>query len=617
MASSTCPTDPELLALILGNAVPEPVRRHVEACADCRLRADRLRAEMSAVRRVADELPDAAGPTAGLAVGDETASYPSTTESSGEGFEPTGSAEPQARPECIGRYRIVGELDHGGQADVYRAVHPTLPRDLAIKIAREPGGIDHSLLRADAELLCELDHPNLVRVFDLDVHDGRPFVAMEFVRGRNLQQVAEQAPPSPHQAAAWVAEIARALEFVHRRGVVHQDIKPGNIMLDESGRPRLIDFGMARWRHAWSGRRTGPSGGTLAFMAPEQARGEAQRVGEPSDIFALGGVLYFLLTGKSPFGGGTRQEQWSRASRCDFDRTRLRAAGIPRGMARIVLKAMAPEPEDRYASAAAMSAALDACALRPRRLALAAVILLLAALAVVAWSSWPRAVLDASNALRLDSRAHRAPIPAEPAPATQAPPLPLRIESFQAVLHHRQKPIGAIGFDCFVARYQDDDVRVQVRLNRPAYCFLIALNPDGVIQLCSPATPATAPSATDRLDYPEDPGQGFGLTDGVGLQVFVLVASTKPLSPYAEWSRQLGKLPWKPVDGADVWRYDGRSFDRDIQRGDVRRLDLADIPQPLEAACKAFKAGPGVEAIRALAFPVQAQQEAEKARQAD
>ncbi len=96
------------------------------------------------------------------------------------------------RPESIGRYRIVGELDSGGQAAVYRAVHPTLPRDLAIKIAHEPTEIDRSLLRGDAEILCELDHPNLVRVHDLDVHDGRPFVAMEFVRGRNLHQVAEQ-----------------------------------------------------------------------------------------------------------------------------------------------------------------------------------------------------------------------------------------------------------------------------------------------------------------------------------------------------------------------------------------------------------------------------------------
>ncbi len=124
----------------------------------------------------------------------ETADLSSTAGPSEDDSGNPEPTEPRARPESIGRYRVVGALDSGGQASVYRAVHPTLPRDLAIKIAHDSGEIDHRLLRADAELLCELDHPNLVRVYDLDVHEGRPFVAMEFVRGRNLHQVAEQLP---------------------------------------------------------------------------------------------------------------------------------------------------------------------------------------------------------------------------------------------------------------------------------------------------------------------------------------------------------------------------------------------------------------------------------------
>src|SRR5262249_57323513 len=113
-----------------------------------------------------------------------------------------GMTEPPPRPESIGRYRIVGELDSGGQASVYRAVHPTLPRDLAIKIAHEPCSIDRSLLRGAAAILCELDHPNLVRAYDLDIHEARPFVAMEFVRGRTPQQAAEPPHPSQRQARA-------------------------------------------------------------------------------------------------------------------------------------------------------------------------------------------------------------------------------------------------------------------------------------------------------------------------------------------------------------------------------------------------------------------------------
>jgi hypothetical protein len=182
-----------------------------------------------------------------------------------------------------------------------------------------------------------------------------------------------------------------------------------------------------------------------------------------------------------------------------------------------------------------------------------------------------------------------------------------RIELFQVTLHRRAAgdPMGLIGIDAFAGRFSQD-ARVRARLSRPAYCFLIALNPDGAIQLCSPETPATAPAATTAIDYPPDPGSGFALTDGVGTQAFVLVASAKPLPPYAEWSRKLGELPWKAVSEGDVWRYDGRTFDRDIRRGDVR--PLADLPPPLEAACRALQAGPGIETIRALAFPVQPQQ---------
>jgi serine/threonine protein kinase len=583
MASSPCPEDPEVLAIAMGGTVPESVRRHVDGCAACGLRVDRLRAELSAVRNVAGDLPAAEeAPTADV----EKVSHLSTTDSSEDDLEDPEPTEPRPRPDSIGRYRVVGELDSGGQASVYRAVHPTLPRDLAIKIAHEPGEIDRSLLKGDAERLCDLDHPNLVRVFDLDIHEGRPFVAMEFVRGRNLNQVAEQSKTSPFQAAAWVAEIARALAYVNGRGVVHQDVKPGNIMLDESGRPRLIDFGMARWRNAWSGRRSGPSGGTLAFMAPEQARGEAKRVGEASDIFGLGGVLYYLLTGKSPFGGGTRKEQWRRASQCDFDRNALRAKGIPRRLERIVLKAMAAEPEDRYVSAIKMAEALDDFARRPRRLALEAAGLLLAAVLLMVWSWWPRPV---SEPRRNDVR-----------PAMIQSP---RILSIQVELHRvsPDDPVGVIGTNASEGRL-GQDARVRVKLEAPAHGFLIALNPDGKTQLCYPESPTINPRAKAEIDYPADPDSGFPLTDGVGTQVFVVVASSKPLPSYAEWSKSLGDMPWKPAPIDTAWEFDGRQFARLIVRGDPRRL--ADLPQPVDAACRALRDGPGVEAVRAVAFPV-------------
>ena len=270
MALNHCPENHELLPMILGGDVPDSVRRHVAACGACRVPVERLRAEVSAVHQAASGTARRGWCRIAhgrASFGDGEHAYRDVhTGASSTTAGPTGPPTP--RPESIGRYRIVGELDSGGQALVYRAVHPTLPRDVAIKIAHDPSPIDRSLLKGDAELLCELDHPNLVRVHDLDLHEGRPFVVMEFVRGRNLQQVAEQSLPSPYQAAAWVAEIARALDYVHRRGVVHQDIKPKNILIDESGRPRLIDFGVARWRHAWSERPGRPLGRNAGLHGP-------------------------------------------------------------------------------------------------------------------------------------------------------------------------------------------------------------------------------------------------------------------------------------------------------------------------------------------------------------
>ena len=156
-----------------GRPPPTRCRRHVESCAPCRLRAEHLRAVLSAVHHVAGELPDLA--EAGLNTfansGETTCSMSEGADSQNTttGLGPAGSP---SLPETIGRYRIIGELDSGGQAVVYRAVHPTLPRDLAIKVAHRSSPVDHSLFKGDAEILCELDHPNLVRVHDLDIHEG-------------------------------------------------------------------------------------------------------------------------------------------------------------------------------------------------------------------------------------------------------------------------------------------------------------------------------------------------------------------------------------------------------------------------------------------------------------
>ena len=198
---------------------------------------------------------------------------------------------------------------------------------------------------------------------------------MEYIRGRTLDQLAREGRLKPRRAAALLAKVAGAADYAHRNGIVHRDIKPKNILVDESGEPRLIDFGMARLCHAYADD-PGQSGGTFAFMAPEQARIESpeeqQKVGPRSDVFALGAVLYDLLTGEAPFPGRNWRESMDRARRCDFDRKALDDPKVPRELRGICLKAMAADPADRYPSAEALQKALNRFVDRPKIRALAA-----------------------------------------------------------------------------------------------------------------------------------------------------------------------------------------------------------------------------------------------------
>lgn len=275
-------------------------------------------------------------------------------------------------PEWIGRYHVIGKLGSGGQADVYRAVHPALEREVVIKLARRPLPDDPSRnerLVAEGKLLAGLNHPNLAAVFDLDVFDGRPFLVMEYVCGCNLRQHLEQQAIESVEAALLVARLARAVSIAHARGIVHQDIKPENVIIDSEGKPRLIDFGFAAVHHAWQEDRAAPVSvaGTLAFMAPEQARGETSRIGPRSDVFALGAVLYYLLVGQAPFAAREFEEAWHRARRCEFDIAPLDRPDIPRSLRAICLQAMAAKPRARHSSAAELAADLQAVVDFPKR----------------------------------------------------------------------------------------------------------------------------------------------------------------------------------------------------------------------------------------------------------
>ncbi len=390
------------------------------------------------------------------------------------------------RPSAIGKYLVRHLLGEGGQADVYCALHPTLGREVVIKLSRrplDPSAADRDRLLAEGRLLAELDHPSLSRIYDLDFHDDRPFLVMEYVRGRTVRQHAQEQRPTPRQAAVLVAEMARALAVAHRRGIVHQDLKPHNVLLDESGRPRVIDFGMARLVHGWADRQSQPEGGTAAYMAPEQARGETERIGPRSDLFALGGILYFLLVGQAPFRGRDWFETLEQARRCDFDRSALRTAKVPRRLEAICLRAMAPEPSDRYARAEDMAADLERYVRRPRRTAFLVGAVLLA---LLVWPAW--------KALR--SRTDI--VPPQPQPEIRLPVEPLSLR-----LHRAGKYVeltNARKVANIVPLTSGDELRVSAPVPAGLHASLFLIGSTGEVEHLANATPG------EVLSYPEGAG---------------------------------------------------------------------------------------------------------------
>jgi len=509
-----------------------------------------------------------------------------------------GSAEPTRR---IGRYVVLNLLGHGGQGEVYLVVHPELGVEFVLKLSKRSKGAeptDRERLLREGRVLAGCDHPCLVRVIDLDDDDGRPFIVMEHVHGVNLEQRMEKRRPGPRAAARLIAQLAGAVAYLDARGIIHQDIKPTNVLIDVNGRPRLIDFGLARLRHAWAEDAPGSSGGTTSYMSPEQAMGSEGRIGTWTDVFGLGGVLYYLLTGLPVYQGASSLDALQKARKAEQVAPRQIDRKVPRSLERICLKALAPDPDQRYQTAEDLERALRGFLAGPRIAATGVAALVMASLAFAI--VWPRATSTGQSASGQTAGGHAA----ASSHTREATP---RIVSFEVTHFRGDNPpvsLGTIGESPGPIRF-DDDVRLHARLDVPAYCYLMALNPDGKVQLCHPSAGTEPPPRSNELGYPRG-DLYFPLTDGVGLQAFVLLASRAPLPPYSQWEGKVG-LHWEavPADGAALWSFDGQTFEllAKDRRSEPRRR--TGEPRPFRAVCEYIATRPDVDAVSALAFPVE------------
>ena len=261
-----------------------------------------------------------------------------------------------------GRYRLVELLGQGGMATIFRAHDTQLGRDVAVKLLRPEYGRDPdfgSRFRQEAQNAASLNHPNIVSVYDYGQDAAGPFIVMELVEGEDLSSIVRRSGAlPPRQAARIVAETGRALEAAHARGIVHRDVKPGNILISRDGRVKVTDFGIARAVAEAQMTLPGTTLGSVHYFSPEQARGEQATAA--SDVFALGIVLYELLTGSRPWEGDTAAAVAMARLAGPIPDPSAKRPGVPPEPAAITRRALAMEPGDRWASAGAFAGALEA-----------------------------------------------------------------------------------------------------------------------------------------------------------------------------------------------------------------------------------------------------------------
>jgi serine/threonine-protein kinase len=322
-----------------------------EACKDHPERRGRL----AEILRLAEEPDERMEPGGGLRgpVWEELA----------EEMEAEGEEPPLAEGAELGRYVIRGLLGTGGMGRVYRARDPTLDRDVAIKAVTGPFRDDAASLRRferEARLLATLNHPNIAAIYGFELIEGAPYLVLELVEGPTLRERLEKGPLSVAEALGVAVQVADALQEAHDKGIVHRDLKPANITLGDSGRVKILDFGIAKPVGASLDPEDTPTAGvnptttpgavigTAAYMSPEQARG--QPIDTRTDVWAFGCLLYEMLTGVRAFPGNTSSDVLAAILRDEVDFSRL-PSDTPEGMRRLLQRCLRKDPRERLQDA--------------------------------------------------------------------------------------------------------------------------------------------------------------------------------------------------------------------------------------------------------------------------
>jgi len=266
-----------------------------------------------------------------------------------------GAGEPLLTIRYVGDYELLEPIARGGMGVVYRARQKSLGRTVAVKmiLAGEFASPEaRARFQAEARAAAGLRHPNIVGIHEVGEHEGQPYYSMEYVEGRTLAELVRDGPLPAERAASYVQTVALAAHYAHSQGTVHRDLKPSNVLIDPFDQPRVTDFGLARQLGGQSDlTQSGQMLGSPSFIAPEQARGEREHIGPPSDVYSLGAILYHLLTARPPFQGDSVQSILRQVENDEPVSLRRLNAAVPVDLETVALKCLEKDSARRYATA--------------------------------------------------------------------------------------------------------------------------------------------------------------------------------------------------------------------------------------------------------------------------
>jgi eukaryotic-like serine/threonine-protein kinase len=258
----------------------------------------------------------------------------------------------------VAGYKILKVLGLGGMGVVYKARQRGLKRIVALKMIRSPGHhgpAELARFRSEAMAVADLQHPNIVQIYEVGEDQGHPFFSLEYVSGGSLANVISGTPRPPREAALLLQLLANAMDYAHLRGIIHRDLKPANVLLTEAGEPKVSDFGLVKRLEDDAGQtQSGSILGTPSYMAPEQAEGKNKEIGPRSDLYALGGILYEMMTGRPPFRAASVLDTLQQVRTQEPIAPSQFQPKVPRDLETICLKCLQKDPAKRYATAAAL-----------------------------------------------------------------------------------------------------------------------------------------------------------------------------------------------------------------------------------------------------------------------